>query len=130
MVPGKRPFPASSAAAGALPRLVSRRPVEATRIGLLSPLTEKYAVLGNAFVEAALLAWEPISQTVVNQLTAQYALVLTNTGNVNTTYLVSTVVGGGSSQAALQRITIPAQHGAVLLVDVAVPSGGSNARWR
>ncbi|MCA9973109.1 MAG: PKD domain-containing protein, partial [Anaerolineales bacterium] len=76
-------------------------------------------------VEAVMMAWRPVTQTVVNELTAQFALVITNTGNVNTEYRINTSVPGASSQVALRRIPIPAQQSAVLLVDVEVPAGGT-----
>jgi branched-chain amino acid transport system substrate-binding protein len=48
--------------AGSRPRLASLEPVKPNQIGLLSPLTEKYALLGNAFVDAALMALEAANQ--------------------------------------------------------------------
>ena len=66
-----------------------------------------------------------MTQTVANELQAQFTLVLTNTGNVLTTYRLSTAVPGGSSQLALPRIPVPPQQTAVLLVNVDVPAGGT-----
>ncbi|TFG85781.1 MAG: hypothetical protein E4H17_04730, partial [Gemmatimonadales bacterium] len=53
--------------AGTRPHRGSLQPVKAWQIGLLSPLTEKYAVLGNAFVDAALLALEAANQEMGTQ---------------------------------------------------------------
>ena len=61
--------------AGMRPRMTSGQPVKANQIGLLSPLTEKYAVLGNAFVDAALLALEATNQ----QLGTQFELKVEDT---------------------------------------------------
>lgn len=53
-----RELVADPAALGRQIRRTPSGPVQIERIGLLAPLTERYALLGNAFVDAALLAVE------------------------------------------------------------------------
>ncbi|MBU8870448.1 MAG: ABC transporter substrate-binding protein [Gemmatimonadales bacterium] len=52
---------------GARPWLASQQPEKFNQIGLLSPLTEKYALLGNAFVDAALMALDAANQEMGTQ---------------------------------------------------------------
>lgn len=53
-----RELVADPSALGRQVRRTAGGPVQIERIGLLAPLTERYALLGNAFVDAALLAVE------------------------------------------------------------------------
>jgi archaellum component FlaG (FlaF/FlaG flagellin family) len=76
-------------------------------------------------VQAAQLAWQPASQTVSGALSAAFTLVISNTGNVNTTFSLS----GSASPSAdvlpqFDRVEIPARSTAHLAVDVLVPRGG------
>ncbi len=88
------------------PESVTRRPhyepsgpVQINRIGLLAPLTEKYALLGNAFVDAALLALDAAN----TEMGTNYELLVEDTA-------------GDPVTAALAARRLCAEEGAVVLL--------------
>jgi uncharacterized membrane protein len=85
---------------------------------------DSWAVTITAY-EAVSVAFEPLSQTLTNTLTATYMLILTNTGNINTLYELSVDVPGANGTIALDAIQLPAHGGATVLVTVAVPGPGT-----
>lgn len=85
---------------------------------------DKVAVNLTAY-EAVTVAFEPLSQTLNDTLTATFTLVVTNTGNVSTLYELSSSVLGGSSSVGLEQIQIPAHGVAAILVTAVVPGPGN-----
>jgi hypothetical protein len=75
--------------------------------------------------EAVTTAFEPISQTLTDTLTATYMLVVTNTGNINTLYHFSSDVPGASSTINQSAVEIPAHSAVNILVTVAAPGPGT-----
>ncbi len=82
------------------------------------------SVAVNAY-QAVDLLWLPVSQTVTDTLTASFTLVVTNDGNVDTTYNFTVEVPGGSAVLELPAVYLPAHAQATLRVDVGVPGGGT-----
>ncbi|MFQ5436140.1 MAG: hypothetical protein ACE5FD_14810, partial [Anaerolineae bacterium] len=75
-------------------------------------------------LEGVSVSWQPGEQTASNGAAAVFLLVITNTGNVNTTYDLNLTVPGGVAQAGLSQIVLPAQTTAIIPVTVVVPQGG------
>ncbi|MFO7538925.1 MAG: PKD domain-containing protein [Chloroflexota bacterium] len=73
--------------------------------------------------EGVEVAWLPPSQTVVDTLSAGFLLVITNTGNVPTTYQLGLTMPGLSSLMPAHEISLPARAAAVL--PVRVKAGGA-----
>jgi uncharacterized membrane protein len=74
--------------------------------------------------EGVEVAWLPTSQTVTNTLAAAFTLVLSNTGNVPTTYQLALDMPGLSGQLPAE-VTIPAQATAVLPLAVQAGTPGT-----
>jgi hypothetical protein len=68
--------------------------------------------------EGVELAWLPASQTVTDTLSAGFLLVITNTGNMPTTYQLGLEMPGLSGQLLAEEILIPARATAVLPLTV------------
>jgi hypothetical protein len=75
--------------------------------------------------EAAEVAWRPDSQTVTDTLSATFLLVITNTGNVNTTYQFSLDMPGLTGQLPLDELGIPAHMAAAVPVTLEASRGGT-----
>jgi len=76
-------------------------------------------------VSDAAIAWASASRTVTDTLTTTFSLVITNTGNVLTTYDVGALVAGGSTQVRSAQVTIPASGTAVVPITVHVTQPGT-----
>ncbi len=74
--------------------------------------------------EGVAAAWLPASQTVTNTLEAAYTLVISNTGNLPTTYQLGLDMPGLSGQLPAE-VTIPAQATAVLPLSVQAGTPGT-----
>jgi hypothetical protein len=72
-----------------------------------------------------MVSWYPATQTVTDTLEATYTLVITNTGNGLTSYDLAFTVPGGSAQAGLAQVSLPAPGTAVLPVTVQVTGEGT-----
>ena len=71
------------------------------------------------------ITWQPQSQTVNGTLSASFSLVITNTGNLNTTYQISGgVSSGGKVSFAVVSLDLPAHSTAVMRAGVDVPHDG------
>ncbi|NJN54637.1 MAG: hypothetical protein HC804_07690 [Anaerolineae bacterium] len=76
--------------------------------------------------EAVAVELTPTSQTVpTGTLTASFTLIVTNTGNVVTTYNFQSSVPGATSQVELPDLPLPAHSTASLLLTVTAPGGGT-----
>ncbi|GIK54769.1 MAG: hypothetical protein HND44_04885 [Chloroflexi bacterium] len=76
--------------------------------------------------EAVMVELTPTSQTVpTGTLTASFTLIVTNTGNVVTTYSFQSSVPGASSQVELPDLPLPAHSTASLLLTVTATGGGT-----
>jgi uncharacterized membrane protein len=76
--------------------------------------------------EAVTVELTPASQTVPSgTLTASFTLIVTNTGNVVTTYSFQSSVPGASSQVELPDLPLPAHSTASLLLTVTATGGGT-----
>ncbi len=76
--------------------------------------------------EAVSVELTPTSQTVPSgTLTAAFTLIVTNTGNVVTTYSFQSSVPGASSQVELPDLPLPAHSTAHLLLTVTATGGGT-----
>ncbi|HRQ38150.1 MAG TPA: PKD domain-containing protein [Chloroflexota bacterium] len=73
--------------------------------------------------EGVAVAWLPASQTVTNTLAAAFMLVISNTGNVPTTYQLGLDMPGLSGQLPAE-VTIPARATAVLPLSVQAGTPG------
>ncbi len=83
------------------------------------------AMIGILAKQAVQISWQPGSQTVDGSLTASFSLVVSNTGNLNTTFQISGGVSPeGEARFQAGSLELPARSTAVLLVDVQVPRGG------
>jgi uncharacterized membrane protein/PKD repeat protein len=74
--------------------------------------------------EAVEVAWQPASQTVTNALTADFVLVVTNTGNLPLTYTFSVEGDGLGFQLGLAQMLIPAHLSVAIPVFVQANGGG------
>jgi uncharacterized membrane protein len=81
------------------------------------------AAITFAGYEGVELAWLPASQTVTNTLSATFLMVITNTGNVATTYDLALQLPGLASLFGTAEITLPA--GATAVFPVAVWAGAA-----
>ena len=76
--------------------------------------------------EGVVVAWQPASQTVNGLTVASFTVVVSNTGNVQTTF---TLTGSGTSGAGvdlpLGSVSIPAHAAATLLVAADAPGNGT-----
>ena len=78
-------------------------------------------------LEAVEVDWIPAQQTVTGTLSAAFMLVVTNTGNVNATFQLSTLTGpGASAHLGLSRLALPAHTPAAVLVPVTVSEPGTH----
>jgi uncharacterized membrane protein len=68
--------------------------------------------------EEVTVAWLPASQTVTDTLSAGFLLLITNTGNIPTTYQLDLTMPGLSGALAANELTIPARAMAVLPLTV------------
>ncbi|MCP4356795.1 MAG: hypothetical protein GY796_02100, partial [Chloroflexi bacterium] len=68
--------------------------------------------------------WRPVTQTVTDTLQTQLTLIISNTGNIFTTYDLSSNAPGATSAVELLQVDIPAHMGATLLVDVTAAGYG------
>ncbi len=68
--------------------------------------------------EAVEVVWEPQTQTVDDSMSAQAILNVTNLGNVNTVFNLSTSIVGAASSGPLSQVTLP--PGGVLQMPVTV----------
>ncbi|MBP6471172.1 MAG: VCBS repeat-containing protein [Chloroflexi bacterium] len=75
--------------------------------------------------EGVAVQWEPASQTVTETLTAQFTLVVTNTGNVSAGFDVATAVPNASATGSSGRIVLPPGSAARLPVTVRVTGPGT-----
>ncbi|MCA9976461.1 MAG: PKD domain-containing protein, partial [Anaerolineales bacterium] len=66
----------------------------------------KTAVTLNAR-QAVLVSWQPVSRTVTNTLQATMMLVVTNTGNVLTTYELAVTLNGGTAASLPEQLVLP-----------------------
>ncbi|GAB4273651.1 MAG: hypothetical protein Kow0080_21340 [Candidatus Promineifilaceae bacterium] len=78
-------------------------------------------------VSDAAVSWTPASRTVTDTLATTFSLVITNTGNVLTTYDVGASVVGGSAQVGSAQVIIPAGGTAVVPITVNVTQPGTYA---
>jgi uncharacterized membrane protein len=75
--------------------------------------------------QAVEVAWLPEAQTVSGTLSASFMLIVTNTGNVNTTYAISVLsTPEAAAQLAVTSLPIPPRTAATLPVVVEAPGGG------
>ena len=74
--------------------------------------------------EAVQVGWQPAAQTVTDTLTAQFTLLITNTGNVSTVYDVETAVPGATSILPDNQLLIPAHSAMQVVVTVNAPDAG------
>ncbi len=71
------------------------------------------------------IAWRPEDQTVSGTLSASFSLVITNTGNLNTTYTLSGgVSSGGTVSFGATSLDLPAYSTANMRAVVSVPHDG------
>ncbi|MCA9933160.1 MAG: VCBS repeat-containing protein, partial [Anaerolineales bacterium] len=75
-------------------------------------------------LEAASMAWQPPSRTVTDTLQASFLLVITNTGNVLTTYELSLAVDGGAAKSQRTQVVVPVGGAAVVPVTARVTGPG------
>lgn len=75
--------------------------------------------------EGVAVAWLPTSQTVTNTLSADFTLVLSNTGNLPTIYQLGLVMPGLSGQLPVTALAIPAQGTAMLPLTVQAGAPGT-----
>ncbi|MBK8932347.1 MAG: VCBS repeat-containing protein [Chloroflexi bacterium] len=75
--------------------------------------------------EGVAVQWEPASQTVTETLTAQFTLVITNTGNVSAGFDVVTAVPNAVATGSPGRIVLPPGSAARLPVTVRVTGPGT-----
>lgn len=75
--------------------------------------------------EGVELAWLPASQTVTNTLSATFLMIITNTGNVATTYDLGLQLPGLASLFGASEITLPAGATAVFPALVWAGAAGS-----
>jgi uncharacterized membrane protein/PKD repeat protein/uncharacterized protein YegL len=73
--------------------------------------------------EGVEIAWLPVSQTVTDTLSANFLLVITNTGNIPTTYDLALQTPGLTSLFGTPEITLPA--GATAVLPLTVWAGGA-----
>ena len=83
------------------------------------------AAITFAGYEGVELAWLPASQTVTNTLSATFLMVITNTGNVATTYDLALQLPGLANLFGASEITLPA--GATAVLPVLVSAGAAGA---
>ena len=76
-------------------------------------------------LEAAAVAWRPESRTVTNTLTTALTFVITNTGNLLTTYELDFAGAGITATFAVDAIPIPPRSAAAFLVTVTAGAPGS-----
>ena len=75
--------------------------------------------------EAVEVAWRPEEQIINGSLSAAFSLVITNTGNLNTTFSISGgITPGGEASFETLSLDLPAHSTAVLLASVEVQRGG------
>ncbi|MCB9418991.1 MAG: hypothetical protein H6667_04265 [Ardenticatenaceae bacterium] len=74
--------------------------------------------------EAVESAWQPATQIITGTLTANFSLVLTNTGNVATTYQIAVDSVDASASTAFPQVTVPARSSMVVVVTVTTPDVG------
>jgi uncharacterized membrane protein len=76
--------------------------------------------------EGVVVAWQPASQTVTGSTVAAFTVVVSNTGNVQTTF---TLTGSGTSGASVallvEAVTLPPQSAGTFLVGVTTPGNGT-----
>jgi len=75
--------------------------------------------------ESVAVQWEPAAQTVTETLTAQFTLVVTNTGNVSTWFDVATSVPNAASHVSTARLVLPPGSAARLPVTVQATGPGT-----
>jgi uncharacterized membrane protein len=75
--------------------------------------------------EGVEVVWLPASQTVTDTLSASFLLVITNTGNLPTTYQLGLEMPGLSGQLSAEEILIPARATAVLPLTVYASGPGT-----
>jgi PKD repeat protein len=76
--------------------------------------------------EDVLVSWQPVSQTITDTLSASYIMVLTNTGNVDTTYdLGLNLPVGLTGQLATTELPLPAHVEAAVVVSVQADGPGT-----
>jgi uncharacterized membrane protein/uncharacterized protein YegL len=74
--------------------------------------------------EGVEVAWLPSSQILTDTLSASFLLVITNTGNIPTTYQLGLDMSGLASLTTVNEITLPARATAVLPVKVTAGGPG------
>ncbi len=72
--------------------------------------------------EGVMVQWEPATQTLTDTLTAQFTLLITNTGNVSTWFDVATAVPNAATLMPAQQIVLP--PGSAARVPVTVQATG------
>jgi uncharacterized membrane protein len=77
--------------------------------------------------EGVQVGWLPPSQTVTNTLSATFLMVITNTGNVATTFEFALAAPLLTGQLPVSELTIPAHMVAALPVTVEAPGAGTYA---
>jgi uncharacterized membrane protein len=77
-----------------------------------------------ATYEAVETAWQPATQTITGTLSANFTLVITNTGNTPTAYQVTVDAPGASASTNLQQVTVPAHGVVTTMVTVDTPGVG------
>ncbi|MBK8987727.1 MAG: VCBS repeat-containing protein [Chloroflexi bacterium] len=75
--------------------------------------------------EGVTVVWEPATQMVTDTLTAQFTLVVSNTGNVSAVFDVELNVPGAEAETAVTQIILPPGSAARLPVTVNAPAAGS-----
>lgn len=76
-------------------------------------------------LEAVAVGWVPAGQTVMDTLTAEFMMVITNSGNVATTYdLGLNLPAGVAAQMGIEQLWLPAHVAAHVLVSVEAEGPG------
>jgi uncharacterized membrane protein len=70
------------------------------------------------------IGWRPGEQTVADALTAQFTLILTNTGSLDDTFTLSLETGAAEGRARNTEIFLPAGSQAQVPVTISGPGGG------